>query len=90
MHDDEKISEAIITLLNSNVGYAIAIFGGTLRLKQLEDLSFAVSREEFNPTTNKFDFDFEEIFSDAGEAAEFFLKKRREYELGFDFEVEPE
>lgn len=87
MHDDEKILNAIVTLLESNVGYGIEFFG-VLTLNQLEDLSYAVSHKKYEAETRVYVFDFEEIFIDAKEAAEFFLQKRREYELGYDFEVE--
>lgn len=88
MHNDEKISEAIITLLESNVGYGIEFWGRTLEVSQLEDLTFLVTHERYNPETRKFDFDLEKIFTNAKEATHFFLQKRREYELGYDFEVE--
>ena len=88
MHNDNKISEAIITLLESNVGYGIEFFGGMLKLIQLEDLTFAISHEKFDAETKKFHFKFEKIFTDANEATHFFLQKRREYELGYDFESE--
>lgn len=87
-HNDGKISQSIITLLESNIGYSVDFFGKTLCIRQLDDLSFAVSHEKYNLETRKFDFDFEKIFEDAKEATEFFLQKRVEYELGADFEIE--
>jgi hypothetical protein len=89
MHKDNKISEAIITLLESNVGYSIDFFGGMLLIRQLEDLTFAVSHEKYNPKKEAFIFQFEKLFKDSVTATKFFLQKRREYELGYDFEVEP-
>ena len=86
-HDDEKISQAITTLLESNIGYSIDC-DAMLVIRQLDDLSFAVSHEKHNPETHKFDFDFEKIFTDAKEATKFFIQKRVEYELGADFEAE--
>lgn len=90
MHDDEKIAEAILTLLESNVGYGIEFFGLMLSVRQLDDLTFAVSHEKFNPEIKDFEFDFEKLFENAREATEFFLKLRREYQLGYDFEREPQ
>lgn len=87
-HNDAKIAQAIITLLQSNVGYGIEFFGFALHIRQLESLEFAVSREKYNPETQRDEFDFEKIFTDVREATEFFLQKRREYQLGYDFEVE--
>lgn len=88
-HDDEKISKAIITLLESNIGYGIEFFGLELHIRQLEDLTFAVGHEKYNTETRRTEFDFEKLFDNATEAIEFFLQKRREYELGYDFEIEP-
>lgn len=87
-HDDAKISQAIIILLQSNVGYGIEFFGFALHIQQLDNLDFAVSRKKYDPETRRDEFDFEKIFTDAKEATEFFLLKRREYELGYDFESE--
>ncbi len=89
-HDDAKILEAIVILLQSNVSYGIEFFGFILHIMQLEDLTFAVSHQKYNTETRKSDFDFENIFTDAKKATEFFLQKRREYELGYDFEIKPE
>lgn len=86
-HDDEKISRAIITLLESNIGYSIDLYR-TLAIRQLENLTFAVSHEKYNAEMRKDFFDYEKIFTDAKEATEFFLQKRVEYELGSDFEME--
>jgi len=88
MHNDNEISKAIVTLLESNVGYGIEFFGGILSLYQLEDLTYVVGYKKYNSETQELDFDFEQIFTDAKEATSFFLQKRREYELGFDFEIE--
>ncbi len=86
-HNDEKISQAIITLMESNIGYSVKC-GGLLLIRHLDDLTFAVSHEKYNLETRKCEFDFEKIFEDAKEATEFFLQKRIEYELGADFEIE--
>lgn len=87
-HDDAEISQAIITLLESNIGYSIDFYGGILCIRQLDDLTFAVSHQKFNAETKGHVFDYEKIFVDAKEATEFFLEKRIEYRLGADFEVE--
>ncbi len=87
-HDDEKILQAIVTLLESNVGYGIEFFGFRLLIRQLEDLTFAVSHQKYNPETRQDIFDFEKIFVDVQEATNFFLQKRLEYEIGYDFEIE--
>jgi hypothetical protein len=88
LHHDDKISEAIITLLSSNVGYSIEFFGRMFVICQLEDLTFAVRHQKFNSELKKFEFDFEKIFTDVKEATNFFLRKRREFEIGYDFEIE--
>lgn len=88
--NDEKNLDAIVALLESNVGYGIEFFGLTLSVGQLEDLRCAVSHEKYDSESNKFHFDFERIFDDANEAAKFFLQKRREFELGYNFESELE
>lgn len=87
-HDDAKISQAIITLLESNIGYSIDFYGGILCIRQLDDLTFAVTHQRFNVETKRHNFDYEKIFTDARKATEFFLQKRIEYKLGADFEVE--
>ncbi|MEK7724415.1 MAG: hypothetical protein AAB336_08725 [Acidobacteriota bacterium] len=86
-HNDEKISQAIISLLESNIGYSVDLYQ-TLVIRQLDDLTFAVSHEKYIAETRKYVFDYEKIFMDAKEATEFFLQKRVEYELGSDFEME--
>ncbi|HLM03529.1 MAG TPA: hypothetical protein VK400_20915 [Pyrinomonadaceae bacterium] len=87
-HNDEKISQAIVTLLESNIGYSVDFYGKILCIRQLDDLTFAVSHKKYDPETTRHVFDFERIFTDAKEATEFFLQKRLEYELGADFEIE--
>lgn len=88
-HDDKKISQAIITLMESNIGYSVNC-DGLLLIRHLDDLTFAVSHEKYNLETRKCEFNFEKIFEDAKEATKYFLQKRVEYELGADFEIEPE
>lgn len=85
---DEKVINALVILLESNVGYGINMFGDMLQLYQLEDLRFAVNRYNQDPESRKTKWVFEELFDDAREAVEFFEQKRREYELGFDIEGE--
>ena len=83
---DEKVINALVVLLESNVGYGISMYSDLLQLYQLEDLRFAVNRYEHNPESRKSKWVYEELFDDAREAVEFFEQKRREYELGFDIE----
>jgi len=83
---DEKVVEALVTLLESNVGYSISLFE-SLQLHQLEDMKFAVNRYEHNPAKpGKVKWIYEKLFEDAREAVEFFEQERRKYELGFDIE----
>lgn len=88
MIDEEKMLNAIVTLLEFNVGYGVEFFGLQLHIRQLEDLSFAVSHKKYDIETKEHVFNFEKLFDDVTEAAEFFLQKRREFEIGYDFEVE--
>lgn len=84
---NETVINALVNLLESNVGYQISLVG-LLQLYQLEDMRFAVNRYEHNaenPGRDK--WIYEELFDDAREAVEFFEQKRREYELGFDIEA---
>ena len=83
---DEKVIDALVILLESNVGYGISLFADLLKLYQLEDLRFAVNRYEHDTESHKSKWVYEELFNDAREAVEFFEQKRREYELGFDIE----
>ena len=83
---DEKVIDALVTLLESNVGYQIDFFGGLLSLYQLEDLRFSVNRYEHDAKSGRNKWIFEEIFENARDAVEFFEQKRRECELGFDIE----
>lgn len=85
---DEKVINALVTILESNIGYQINLAGGLLRLYQLHDLRFAVNRYEYNPENPERDkWVYEELFDDARQAVEFFEQKRREYELGDDIEA---
>lgn len=84
---DEKVINALVFLLETNIGYGISLFG-LLDLYQLEDQRFAVNRHAQDVESsggNK--WIYEEIFEDVREAVEFFEQKRREYELGFDIEA---
>ena len=85
---NKKITDALITLLESGSGYKISFFGGLLSLRQLEDGRFSVNRIDLDAETGKENWIFEEIFVDAREAAKFFERKRREYRLGFEIERE--
>jgi hypothetical protein len=83
---DEKVINALVILLESNVGYQINMVSDLLQLYQLEDLRFAVNRYEYDTESRKTKWVYEELFNDAREAVEFFEQKHREYELGFDIE----
>ncbi len=85
---DEKVINALETLLESNVGYQIGFFGGMLAVYQLEDGRFVVNRKDYNSESRVTTWAYEEIFENARDAAEFFEQKRREHELGFDIEGE--
>lgn len=82
---DEKVMEAMTTILESGVGYQISLDVDWLQLYQLHDLRFAVVRHKYdpeNPSISK--WVYEELFDDAREAVEFFEQERRKYELGDD------
>jgi hypothetical protein len=82
---DEKVMEAMVTILESNVGYQISLVSDLLQLYQLHDLRFAVNRYEYDPENpSKSKWIYEELFDNARDAVEFFEQKRREYELGDD------
>ena len=83
---DEKVIAALVTLLESNVGYQVGFFGGMLDMYQLEDGRFVVNRKHYDSESRVTTWEYEEIFEDAREATEFFEQKRREHELGFDIE----
>ena len=82
---DEKVINALKTLLESNVGYEIVFYGGMLALYQLEDGRFVVNRKDWVKDIGDQYF-YEETFENAREAVEFFELKRREHEFGFDIE----
>jgi len=84
---EKQIINALVILLDSNVGYEIGFFRGMLSTYQLEDGRFVVNRKDYIPNQGD-KYLYEEIFDSSLEAAEFFEKKRREHELGFDFERE--
>ena len=83
---DEKVINALETLLESNVGYQISFFGGMLAVYQLEDGRFVVNRKDWVKNIGD-QYHYEEIFENAREAVEFFELKRREHEFGFDIEA---
>lgn len=85
---DQKVIDALVTLLESNAGYQIGFFGGLLSLSQGEAGRFTVNRIEYDAETRISNWIFEETFGDPREAAEWFERKRREYQLGFDIERE--
>ena len=83
---DEKIINALETLLGSNIGYEISFFGGMLAVYQLEDGRFVVNRKDWVKDIGD-QYHYEETFENAREAVEFFELKRREHEFGFDIEA---
>jgi hypothetical protein len=81
-HDDARALEAMVALLEMDVGYEINFFG-MLNLWQLEDLSYGVNYIPLKKVEGEW------YFTSAREAATFFLQKRAERELGYDFERVP-
>jgi hypothetical protein len=78
-NDDDRRDVIYITqLLERRIGYEIDLFA-MLYVRELENGKFAVGTEVRED---------ERLFSDPREAAELFVKKRRERQLGFDFEAE--
>jgi hypothetical protein len=76
--NDERDVTNITQLLERRVGYEIDLFA-MLYIRELENGQFAVGTEARED---------ERLFSNPREAAELFVKKRRERRLGFDFEAE--
>ncbi len=80
---DRKESETnLLNLITSEVGYEVDLFG-TLYLRPLEDLTFAVGSDDKERGK---EYDWEKCFTDPKEAVKFFEDKRREMGLGWDFE----
>ena len=78
--------DAMVTLLESNVGYGIELFQ-MLSIYQLEDLTFAVNYEKYVESTANLEHQYERIFTSAREAVAFFCEEREKHRLGFDYEV---
>jgi hypothetical protein len=70
--------EAICQIIDSGTGFAVSFAVDLLSIYQLEDGQFAVVGEECA---------WEYLFDDPMEAARFFLKKREERKMGFDYET---
>lgn len=92
---EDEIS-AIETLLNLRVGYGFEFFGGLISLREQEDHNeiFVVEREKYvgpkEDSSDWFELEWSVSFRDAREAAEFFVNKRNELEIGIEFEGEPQ
>lgn len=76
-----ELEEAMIKLITSDAGYSISLFIDVLLLWPVADGSFAVSESDFEG--HEID---EKVFVTAAEAVAFFEKRRRERQLGWDFE----
>ena len=87
IEQDQKIIDALVMLLDSDVGYEISFYGGMFSTYELEDGRFVVNRKDWIKDYGD-KYLYEEIFDNAREAAEFFEQKRREHEFGFDIERE--
>lgn len=85
-HDprQSEIETAMIKLITSDVGYGVSLFVDMLLLWPVADGSFAVSESDFDHKETS-----EKIFATAAEAAAFFEERRRERQLGWDFERDP-
>lgn len=81
MQADEKIIQAMVTLLENEVAYGICLYAYELQTYQLHDGRFAVNSLRYDPETGKEHYVFEELFGTALEAATFFENKRRELGL---------
>jgi hypothetical protein len=73
-------AELIAALIAQPPGYEINLFG-LLYVHRLEDGRYAVGIDK------KLSGGGEELFADPAEAARLFLEKRREFMLGYEFEV---
>lgn len=76
---DMELRSNIIALLKKNIGFGIELFS-KLWIDELENGDYRVSYEDKD----------EFISSDAKKAVDYFLKRREELQLGYDFEREPE
>jgi hypothetical protein len=76
-----EIEAAMMTLLTSDVGYGICLFVDTLLVWPVADGSFAVSEANFDGEELS-----ERVFAPAAEAIEHFEERRRQRQLGWDFE----
>jgi hypothetical protein len=81
---DQKVFNAILTLVLAEPGFAIDLFT-RLTIHRLEDSRFAV--HVFSIPDGK--IEREELFLAADSAVECFLTLREEMQLGFDFETLP-
>ena len=79
-----EIEAALIKLITSDVGYGISLFVDLLLLWPVADGRFAVSEADFEHNWTD-----EKIFATAAEAVAFFEERRRERQLGWDFERDP-
>jgi hypothetical protein len=77
---DPRIFSSIKTLLKLNIGFPIGLFS-ILSIRQLESLEFAVEYED-PQAKNKHR---EKVFSNMDEAINFFIEKRSQFQLGFDY-----
>jgi len=77
------MKQQLIDLLNNEVGFEVNLFD-MLCIYQLEDSRWVVALEN---DKSPLDFD-ENIFNELEEAVDFFLDKRTEMKLGYDFEKE--
>ena len=79
--DDDDVDRSLVAaILDRGAGYGIELFG-LLYARGLENGSFAVGVEGE---------DDEIVVGSAREAAELFIRRRRETKLGFDYERAPD
>lgn len=75
--EHEVVVDAFATLLTHRAAFAVTMFAD-LWVHALEDGRFVVTREKFPKEDRTFD--------NARDAVEYFLSRREELKLGFDFE----
>jgi len=80
-----KMKQQLINLLEDYIGFEVNLFD-ILWIYQLEDGRWAVCLKNEIPPDN---FD-EYLFEDLEKSIDFFLSKREEMKLGYDFEKESE
>lgn len=85
MEVNQKIVEAMVTLLESGIGYSVSLVP-ELVVRPLHDGTFAVEREQYDEKSKNFHHVYEKIFQHPRAAVEFFEQERIKYELGDDFE----